>query len=83
MTRHNATPDALLRFWRESGAMAAQGAGLAADAARPIERSYAWDQSDAPTAIVERLWGAAAFAYHRQRAGGRGALRRAGGAVRL
>ena len=29
--------------------------GLAADAARPIERSYAWDRADAPTAIVERL----------------------------
>ncbi len=46
-----------------AGAVAAQRAGLAADAARPIERSYAWDRADAPTAIVERLWGEAAFAY--------------------
>ncbi len=46
-----------------SGAVAAQRAGLAADAARPIARSYAWDRADAPTAIVERLWGEAAFAY--------------------
>ncbi|WP_246410965.1 DUF6531 domain-containing protein, partial [Methylobacterium fujisawaense] len=38
-----------------AGAVAAQRAGLAADAARPIERSYAWDRADAPTAIVERL----------------------------
>ncbi|WP_348272750.1 hypothetical protein [Methylobacterium sp. 13MFTsu3.1M2] len=46
-----------------SGAMAVQRSGLSADAARPIERSYAWDRADAPAAIVERLWGEAAFAY--------------------